>query len=91
MTTQHTPGPWHVSKETEKSIFDSKGYKIATTTYNVDSQLIAAAPDLLACLIEAVRSLEFAAPIIEAPENSAYRETIADARAAIAKATGGAE
>ncbi len=49
------------------------------------------AADLLACLIDAVRALEFAAPIIEAPENSAYRETIAQARAAIAKATGGAK
>lgn len=50
--------------------------------------LIAAAPDLLAALIDAVSCLEFAAPIIEAPEKSAYRESITAARAAIAKARG---
>ena len=98
---QHTPGPWAIS-DNMRGIDNllvagvtSNAEPIANCgigkTGKANARLIAAAPDLLACLIDAVRSLEFAAPIIEAPENSAYRETIADARAAIAKATGGAE
>ena len=55
-----------------------------------NARLIAAAPDLLAVLKEAVRVLNYAAYALDAPEASHFRATIADARAAITKATGGA-
>ena len=49
---------------------------------------LAAAPELLAALREAVTSLEYAVAALQAPERCAMRENIADARAAIAKAEG---
>lgn len=98
MKTKHTPGPWKLSLGSEYVIDGANGQNVLligndrrAIPSTDDARLILAAPDLLASLIDAVRALEFAAPIIEAPENSAYRETIAAARAAIAKATGGAE
>jgi hypothetical protein len=54
-----------------------------------NAHLISAAPELLAALREAVRVLDYAADTLEAPAASHFRETISDARAAIAKATGG--
>lgn len=97
--TKHTPGPWHIGMKPGPMIYGSDSSQVADLRADLldkgeraaNARLIAAAPELLACLIDAVRCLEFAAPIIEAPENSAYRETIAQARAAIVKATGGAK
>lgn len=98
MSAKHTPGPWKLSLGSEYVINGGNGQNVfligndrRAIPSTDDARLILAAPDLLACLIDAVQSLEFAAPIIEAPEKSAYRETIAQARAAIAKATGGAK
>jgi hypothetical protein len=53
-----------------------------------NARLIAAAPEMLEALETALSSLEYAARVLEAPEKSAFRETIEDARSAIAKAKG---
>jgi hypothetical protein len=90
MTTQHTPGPW---KYLRTSGFDygSTAYWIPGICGNVkdeaNARLIAAAPDLL----EALSKIEAACAVI--PEGlEGYLEplsdALADARAAIAKATG---
>ena len=96
--TKHTPGPWKLSLGSEYIIDGANGQNVFLIGNDrraipsiEDRRLILAAPDLLACLIDAVRALEFAAPIIEAPEKCSYRETIAKSHAAIAKAIGGAE
>jgi len=66
--------------------------RIATLT-RVDSdpehwqrqgQLMAAAPKLYAALADAIRALEYAAPIVQAPENCAFRDTIEHGRALLA-------
>lgn len=100
MNTQHTPGPWNYSGPCEitgrYSIFHNGplAYCADTTAKPGDGEanarLIAAAPDLLDVLQEAVKVLDYAAFALDAPEASHFRATIADARAAIAKATGDA-
>ena len=47
-----------------------------------------AAPEMLAALIEAATSLEYACTALEAPAASTIRANLADCLAAIAKATG---
>lgn len=95
---KHTPGPWKIRADLAITAYDTETEEhqpIARAfgdgsceTLFANTRLIAAAPDLLAALTDALKSLEYAAPIIEAPEKSFYRETIAAARAAIARATG---
>jgi hypothetical protein len=48
------------------------------------TRLAAAAPKLLAALEEAVKSLDYACEALQAPAKSAMRETLAEARSAIA-------
>ena len=58
MTTQHTPGPWHVTGDQHGTmITDNTGEQIAlwpqqggTVEQCANARLIAAAPDLLAAL-----------------------------------------
>ena len=96
MSAKHTPAPWTVSGKQVKSIDHGKRYTVATANNPKftdeanasNARLIAAAPDLLAVLQEAVRVLDYAADALDAPEASHFRATIADARAAIAKVTG---
>lgn len=64
------------------------GNNLVATAYTVeDANQIAAIPELLAALRAVTASASFAADLIDAPENSEYRSNIADALAAIAKAT----
>lgn len=92
-TYSHTPGPWAVgSNGATAKIVDADGKAVCMLTPRRDmwnGDLLAAAPDMLAALTEAVRVLDYAASVLEAPQQSHFRATIADARAAIAKATGG--
>ena len=78
----HTPGPWSVDYQREQ-VYGSNG---STVVYELnfskaDAQLIAAAPDLL----EALTAL-----VLNCDAGSATVGALTDARAAIAKATGGA-
>ena len=86
MTTQHTPGPWHVFRD---QINDEVGLTVARWVQYVDeykehaeanARLIAAAPDMLAALVRVEASLT---------ELGAKGEPLKSIRAAIAKATGG--
>lgn len=92
--TKHTPGPWHVVKNSlgcachvraGERIFG--GFSCDPLGglhphHDKDARLIAAAPDLLALCMEAAEVLEQYAP--------GYTVLLASLDAAIAKATGGA-
>ena len=85
MTTQHTPAPWTVSGKQVKSIDHGKRYTVATANNPKftdeanasNARLIAAAPDLLACLLDVLD----ADGDLDAMDFNRYR-------AAITKATG---
>lgn len=85
MNTQHTPAPWTVSGKQVKSIDHGKRYTVATANNPKftdeanasNARLIAAAPDLLACLLDVLD----ADGDLDAMDFNRYR-------AAIAKATG---
>ena len=86
MSTQHTPGPWQY-KRTSGFDYGSTAYWVPGICTNIDTEanarLIAAAPELL----EALKA------VLDNPyrEGTASHERVKDiARAAIAKATGGA-
>jgi hypothetical protein len=81
MTDKHTIGPWsylprHIA-ESEPEVRAPAGWLICCTAGDADARLIAAAPDLL----EACRLLLSSA--------HDYQTGVAEAEAAIAKATGG--
>lgn len=91
MTTKHTPGPWEVRKYGSGGIdvIDRNASTVAaihlddgdSDIYEADAHLIAAAPELLAALIELEQLVT--AHIPDEAENWAR-----NARAAIAKAKG---
>jgi hypothetical protein len=97
MNTQHTPGPWHTDGFVTKDLdIISPDGRIAmidcddcdADTLEANARLIAAAPDLLDALLSiAEHAREFAD--LEDSETMVARMTD-KARAAIAKATGGA-
>ena len=96
MTTKHTPGPWYVGSGTYEgrniysvaSVTDDDGFTyqpiVASAEddgikcWDANARLIAAAPDLL----EALQNLSGALDAV------AYGAALAQARTAIAKATG---
>lgn len=86
----HTPGPWFLPRENAGSlatsvwarggdvrVADCNSGAISLSGRQCDARLIAAAPDLLACLQEAVGDIE-----------SKYGDFLTRARASIASATG---
>lgn len=85
MTTKHTPGPWMATPRGYVILTDRSADIANVTSANGDdvmmanASLIAAAPDLLA-------ALEY---IITEAELNGCRYSLAQARAAIAKARGG--
>jgi hypothetical protein len=56
MSTQHTPAPWSLSSNgATTKVIDADGKAVCMLTYRKDhwnGDLIAAAPDLLACLLD---------------------------------------
>lgn len=94
MSTQHTPGPWFVAKadepmESDGLIVESpNGYEIRPDGHQrlgdelADLSLIAAAPDLLEALTLLIAGIESSVSNTYIP--------LVKARAAIAKAEGGA-
>ncbi len=98
MTTQHTPGPWSVTDGHYPSFKEIRGpsFKISVVMWatdltdddyrkrDADLRLIAAAPDLLEALKDIVGFWDSIVP------TDAVNQMHINARAAIAKATGGA-
>ena len=84
-TAQHTPGPWQYGIGNDGASIVSGDVVIGHTFEPDDARLIAAAPDLLAALQEALHDL---AGLSQWDHTSACARNV---RAAIAKATGGAE
>ncbi|MFA5379870.1 MAG: hypothetical protein WC455_29190 [Dehalococcoidia bacterium] len=90
MESKHTPGPWGIDINSVGEYLISAGpigtpvdYLAVITNRKrskANARLIAAAPELLEALAFCVEALEVEAPI--------YRDHIAQARAAIAKAKG---
>ena len=92
MQTQHTPGPWRYCKENGSPTSGCHMIAGATPGYlaevrdcgsgdvGANARLIAAAPELLAALVEAVDLIETISPM--------EGDTLRRARAAIAKAVG---
>ena len=82
--TKHTPGPWHEgsyrSIESQSGTICEVYSHMGIAEADANQKLIAAAPELLA-------ALEW---IVNQPTGSMYAEVREAARAAIAKATGGA-
>jgi hypothetical protein len=88
MTAKHTPGLWACD---DTGVKDAEGFSICSTGNNraivgneraANLRLIAAAPDLLAAL----QALEWAVSGVDYIETE-YADQVAQARAAIAKAT----
>ena len=99
--TAHTPGPWTVTYEDGWTVKTEDGVVVAKTDH-ASARLIAAAPELLEALEQAEKRLrvyhewadrEFVAsrgtPVLREIRSGA-RSDADDARAAIAKAKGGA-
>ncbi len=87
--SKHTPGPWQWTQHFDPTISIYKDgfgqiarlYDSSAGTGKANARLIAAAPDLLAALIEIVSADD---------AHELTQKHIESARAAIAKATGGA-
>jgi len=106
MSAQHTPGPWFVQRHQESStraITTTPGSAkgdianvwagLGSKDVEADARLIAAAPDLLAALIEAKE--QYAALLADSLQKShkhlvEQSPVLVAASAAIAKATGSA-
>ena len=99
MSNQHTPGPWAVREsslsvsvvgQNGEAVFHESDKRIPGVME--DARLIAAAPDLLEALTKAATHIEaMMAHIENKPERFKQHcwQQALDARAAIAKATGG--
>ncbi|SAK88062.1 hypothetical protein AWB76_06274 [Caballeronia temeraria] len=89
MSTKHTPGPWTVERgdwsEEGNVRFEIEGIKVFKAA---DARLISAAPDLLESLRTTATFLQSATLIMDKGSRQMALETVAEARAAIAKATG---
>lgn len=94
MQTTHTPSPWSLSDEDSPLLSGADGAYIAEVFsrtangnlrphYAADSRLIAAAPDLLAALVEVTDRLT----VFSTSANLNTRLALEAARAAIARAT----
>lgn len=88
MRTEHTPVPWRVVMPTHNDdpivIVSADGQALFATRNAAIANLITAAPELLEALQALVRGL------FDGPDDTDAAMLITKARAAIAKATGGA-
>lgn len=82
-----TSGPWYFQQVGSPGYFVIKGPNLLPLPETVENaRLKAAAPDMAKALRECISSLDYAAMVLQVPEKSAFRESISDARAALAKA-----
>ena len=91
--TQHTPGPWTAHDDDgtgtmpcvlANQITTYGNFYVAQCHVFENARLIAAAPDLLAALVDATQAIEN----MQAEGESRYHPIVTAAKAAIAKATG---
>ncbi|MFM5431434.1 hypothetical protein ACET9P_11135 [Aeromonas veronii] len=102
--SKHTPGPWERSKKTDGNWWhigagnqavaavhaaSKKRNEPYASMFEANANLIAAAPELLAALEEAVETIEWMNGC-SSPARNEVEEAIREGRAAIAKAKGGA-
>lgn len=103
--TQHTPGPWTLSGLDIEVGTGTDGWKrVASVSWRkcrpasakvtgeegaANARLITAAPEMLALLQDAAKSIEWAAAILQAPDNSNFLDRARDIRALLAKIEGG--
>jgi phytoene dehydrogenase-like protein len=97
MNAKHTPGPWQFGKVSQLPAFslpkeyqriympDNDAAFVSGSHAEANARLIAASPDLKAALENALRSMEYAAMALEAPEKCALRENIEQAKEALKK------
>jgi hypothetical protein len=101
MSAQHTPGPWSLGssltdgyhfKRIEATVNGKRRYIATVDIENDDAnaRLIAAAPDLLEALTNIFSGIETGLVRIDTDADEAWSNALGKARAAIAKATGGA-
>ena len=94
MTTQHTPGPWHVGlRQAEQIVYNAAGWAVANATVyhgkedlaatKANARLIAASPDAVP-MAEAILNLTLD------ESDPAHARVIAMARSFLARATGAA-
>ena len=96
MTTKHTPGPWiitgsMISSDDDTTVCLLTSYRNMTPKQAANAALIAAAPDLLAALTEAVKHAQplpapLGSPLTEHAD--VWPDWVIAARAAITRATG---
>ena len=90
----HTPGPWALHDEVAGVIYGPDGHQVCTTPRTTrreveraaNARLIAAAPEMLAALLKLVEAVDPAVGGLTLEDWAT--EPVADARAAIARATG---
>lgn len=85
----HTPGPWKAG--TDNRVSGPTGNTVADCRYkngDFDKLLVAAAPELLSSLKEAVGNLTVACLIMDGESRKLAMECIAEYKAVIAKAAG---
>lgn len=82
-STKHTPGPWYYHRQSTPNLYAEDGTQIGGANFVDDGLLIAAAPDLLRALEEAIRDHD------DFEDGRLSGNTVATMYAAIAKATRG--
>ena len=90
----HTPGPWALHDEVAGVIYGPDGHQVCTTPRTTrrgveraaNARLITAAPEMLAALLKLVEAVDPAVGGLTLEDWAT--EPVADARAAIARATG---
>lgn len=97
--SKHTPGPWHIDDASYGQIVCSRTSDVAVVRntgglpHHGNARLIAAAPELLEALRDALAAMEHMGDVmngmdIVTDEDEAHFPAFAKARAAIAKAEG---
>lgn len=85
--TQHTPGPWSIEDDGDGYLVEGI-IRVPSTydEYTADARLIAAAPELLAALVNIVEDLEARWDMNDPTTNPGIRDNVARAKEVISKA-----
>lgn len=98
--SKHTKGPWNTEINNGELEIWSQDIFIAGVTHDLyftaeksgqhaaNAALIAAAPEMLEALENALESLKYSVMVLQAPEKSTMRENITEIEAVLKKARG---